>query len=77
MWFFKICAMIIACLMLKYRERMGDLIGDAEWMKYVGGVYNLVIIVSIFIFFWAIASLTGTEEIFFFPFYIIMGGAFE
>ena len=55
----------------------GDLIGDAEWMKYVGGVYNFVILISIFIFFWALASLTGTERIFFFPIYFVFGGAFE
>ncbi|MDA1292476.1 MAG: hypothetical protein O3A81_01720 [bacterium] len=77
MWFFKICAMIIAGLMLKYRERIGENLGEAEWMKYVGGVYNLIIIVSIFIFFWAIASLTGTEDIFFFPFYMLFGEAFQ
>lgn len=77
MWFFKICAMIIAVGMIKYRERIGDFLGEAEWMRYVGGVYNLVMIVAVFLFFWAIASLTGTQEIFFFPIYMLLGGAFQ
>lgn len=76
MWFLKLCAMGASILMIKYRERMGDLIGDAEWMRYVGGVYNLVVIVAVFIFFWAIASLTGTTHIFFSPLFWFLGGAF-
>jgi|TARA_Y100000310_G_scaffold175693_2_gene175811 hypothetical protein len=69
--------MILAVLMIKYRERIGDQIGTAEWMKYFGGVYNFIIILAFFTFFWAIASLTGTERIFFFPFYMLFGGAFQ
>lgn len=77
MWFLKLCAMGISILMIKYREQMGDMIGDAQWMRYVGGVYNLVIIIAVFLFFWAIASLTGTEKVFFFPLYYVLGGAFQ
>ena len=50
-------------LLIKYRERMGDMIGDAYWMRHVGGVYNLIIIFAVFIFFWSIAELTGTTDI--------------
>lgn len=53
--------------MMKYREAIGDMIGDADWMKFVGGPYNLVIIVALFIFFWGIAAITGTEEFFISP----------
>lgn len=77
MAFLKICAMILAVLMIKYRERIGDQLGDPYWTRYVGGIYNFVIIIAVFIFFWAVASLTGTEKIFFFPFYFILGGAFQ
>ena len=53
--------------LIKFRETIGDLIGEAEWMKRVGGVYNLVIIVAVLIFFWSIAELTGTTSILFGP----------
>lgn len=51
--------------LIKYRERAGDMLGEAEWMKKVGGIYNLLIIVGIVIFFWSVAELTGTTGILF------------
>lgn len=54
-------------LMLKYRESIGNIMGEADWMSKVGGVYNFVIILAIFIFFWSLATLTGTTEILFAP----------
>lgn len=53
--------------MLKYREYIGNFMGEAEWMNKVGGVYNVVIFAAIFIFFWSLASLTGTSDILFRP----------
>ena len=53
--------------LLKYREAIGNIMGEAEWMRKVGGVYNVVIIVAIFIFFWSLAELTGTTQILFSP----------
>ena len=69
--------MIVSILMIKFREQIGDSIGDAEWMHYVGGVYNFVIILAVIFFFWAVASLTGTTHIFFAPLYFLLGGAFH
>jgi hypothetical protein len=60
-----ILGIIGSFFLLKYREKAGDAIGDAEWMQKVGGVYNLMIFVSIFIFFWSISTLTGTTGFFF------------
>jgi hypothetical protein len=60
--------------MIKYRERIGEMFGEADWMVKVGGIYNLVIIVAIFIFFWSIASLTGTTGILFKPFLYLIPG---
>jgi heme/copper-type cytochrome/quinol oxidase subunit 2 len=77
MWFLKLCAMVVAGFMIKYRERIGDTVGNADWMKYVGGVYNLIVISAVFIFFWSIASLTGTTDIFFAPLFFLVGGAFQ
>lgn len=63
--------LIASFFILKFRERVGDMIGDADWMRYVGGPYNLVVIVALFIFFWSIAAITGTEDIFVRPFLLL------
>ncbi len=52
-------------VLIKYRESLGNMMGEAEWMRKVGGVYNVIIIVAILIFFWTIAEATGTTEIMF------------
>jgi hypothetical protein len=54
--------------LIRYRETIGDMLGEADWMSSVGGIYTIIVIVAIFIFFWSIAELTGTTEIFFTPF---------
>ena len=53
--------------LFKFRESIGNSIGDQKWMSYVGGPYNLVVIIGVLIAFWAVATLTGTEELFFKP----------
>jgi len=58
-------------LLLKYREQVGDAIGDPSWASKVGGIYNVVILCGILIFFWSIAYLTGTEQILFAPLFAI------
>jgi hypothetical protein len=58
-----ILGMVGAFFMLKYREPIGNMMGDAEWMNKVGGVYNVVIFLALFVFFWSIAVLTGTTDI--------------
>ena len=60
-----IIGIIAAFFLLKYRQRIGDEIGEADWMLKVGGVYNCIIILSIFIFFWSFTTLTGTADFFF------------
>ena len=72
--FLAICGIILAFFMLKYRERLGDMIGDAEWMSKLGGVYNFIIILSLIIFFWSIAELTNTTYLFFAPIRMIFPG---
>ena len=53
--------------MMYYREQVGNLLGEAEWMRKVGGVYNFVVILSILIFLWGLATITGTTSILFQP----------
>lgn len=67
MWFIQLCGIAVGALMIKYREKIGEQLGDQMWMRYVGGVYNFVVLLGILIFFWSIAALTGTLDIFFAP----------
>lgn len=50
-----------------YREALGDIIGEADWMRKVGGVYNVIVFAAILIFFWALADVTGTTSLLFSP----------
>lgn len=65
--FLSVLGILLALALLKYRESVGNMIGEADWMQKVGGVYNVIIILSLIIFFWSIAELTGTTDIFFAP----------
>lgn len=77
MWFLELCGIALGALMIKYRERVGESIGEASWMRYVGGVYNFVILMGIIIFFWSIAGLTNTTHIFLYPLVFLLGGNFR
>ena len=54
---------------------MGDTIGEADWMRKVGGVYNVIVIAAIFLFFWSLAVLTGTTNIFLKPLTFLIPGS--
>ncbi len=60
--------------MIKYREQIGDMMGEADWMRKVGGVYYVVVFVAILIFFWCLATLTGTTDILFKPVTMLFPG---
>jgi hypothetical protein len=53
--------------LIKYREQVGDMLGDPEWASKVGGIYNIVILLGAIGFFWSIAHMTGTEDVLFAP----------
>lgn len=72
--FFAIFGIVASFLLLKFRQQVGDMIGEADWMKKIGGVYNFIIILAIFIFFWSIAELTGTSHLLFAPLKMIIPG---
>ncbi len=65
--FLSICGIIASFLLLKYRERVGENLGEAEWMAKVGGIYGVVIIIAILLFFWSVAELTNTTDFLFAP----------
>jgi hypothetical protein len=60
--------------MLKYRETIGDLLGEAQWMSKIGGAYNLVVILAILLFFWSLAEMTNTTHLFFKPLLFLFPG---
>ena len=77
-YFLSIVGMIFAYFLLIYRERVGDAIGEADWMRRVGGIYYLVIVIALIIFFWSAAELTNTTSFLFgFLRYLIPGLAPE
>jgi hypothetical protein len=66
---------LLGFVLIKYRERVAEIIGEAQWMHKVGGVYNLILICSILIIFFSLAKMTGTTDIFLSPLlFIIPGG---
>ncbi len=69
--------MVGSFFLIRYREAIGDIMGQAEWMNKVGGVYNVIVIVAIFIFFWSLATLTGTTGILFAPLTFLIPGAHD
>jgi hypothetical protein len=64
-YFLSIVGFGLSFLLLKYRQKIGDEIGEADWMLKVGGVYNCIIILAVFIFFWSFTTITGTSDMFF------------
>ena len=66
-WLLIVVGLVGPFFLIKYRESIGDMIGEAEWMKKIGGVYNVILIIAIVIFFWTIAEMTGTTGILFSP----------
>ncbi|MBI3336854.1 hypothetical protein HYZ98_04815 [Candidatus Peregrinibacteria bacterium] len=71
--FFGLCGIVLSFFMLKYRERVGDTMGEADWMRSVGGVYMIVIVLAVLIFLWSLAAITNTMDILLFPVFLIPG----
>ena len=69
--FFGIVGILFGYAIIRYREAIGNALGDPDWAAKVGGIYNLLIIVGILIFFWSLAYMTGTLGILFAPLMMI------
>lgn len=65
--FLAIVGLVCSVLLIKYRERVAEMTGAGGWMDYLGGVYNVIILTAIFIFFFSVATLTGTVDYFLAP----------
>ncbi|MFH0851558.1 MAG: hypothetical protein V1876_02310 [Candidatus Peregrinibacteria bacterium] len=59
--------LICSILLIRYRERMAEMLGAGEWMDYLGGVYNVIILTAVLLFFFSVAALTGTLDFFLTP----------
>ena len=66
-YFLAFCGFFLAYFMIRYRESIGNSFGEFEWMKKVGGVYAIIVYIAIFIIFWGLATITGTEDVLFAP----------
>ncbi len=71
---FGLAGIIGSFFLMKYRQQAGDIIGEAEWMKKIGGVYNVIIIASLIMFFWSLAYMTGTLDYLFLPIRSVVPG---
>lgn len=72
---FSLLGIAFSYLIIKNRESLANIFGDAPWMRYVGGPFAFVVIIGILIFFWSITTLTGTDDIFLYPIiYVITFG---
>lgn len=62
-----IIGILIGYAIIRYREPIGEMVGEPEWATKIGGIYNVLILLGIFIFFWSIAAMTGTTDVLFSP----------
>jgi len=72
-----IFGIILSFFIIKYREYIGSSLGEMEWMRKVGGIYTIIVIIGILIFFWSLATLTGTGDILFAPILFFIGPMFR
>jgi len=69
-----ILTIVASFYLIRYRESVGDMFGEADWMRKVGGVHMIVVYVAAFFFFWALATITGTTNILFAPVLYLLPG---
>ena len=43
------------------------MLGQPDWAIKVGGIYNVLIFIGVFFFFWSLASMTNTTDLLFAP----------
>jgi len=63
-------AIVGSFVLVKYRVRIVGTTGKFAWCeKYLGdgGTYRFVVIFAIILFFWGVAKLTGTDDVFMSP----------
>ncbi len=69
-----ILGILFGAVLIKFREQVGDMFGQPSWADKVGGIYNVIVIIGILIFFWSISYMTNTQDIFFAPLFYFLPG---
>ena len=67
-----IIGILFGATLITYREAVGDMLGQPAWADKVGGIYNVVVIIGVLMFFWSIAYMTNTQDIFFAPLFYFL-----
>lgn len=62
-----IIGMICSYIMIRHRQALGDMMGEADWMRKIGGVYMVMVFLGVLVFFWSVAYMVNTLDIFFYP----------
>lgn len=57
----------LSLAMIKYRSKIADMVGSADWMMKLGGVYNVILLAAFAIFIFSVATVTGTTDVFLAP----------
>jgi hypothetical protein len=69
-----IVGMFLSVFLIVQREMIGDILGEPNWAKAIGGIYSVVVYLALIIFLWSLAELTGSTRVMFhFLTYIIAG----
>lgn len=58
---------VFAFILIRYREQIGDVFGDPDWLSAIGGIHYTIVYIAIFIIFWSIAVMTDTTHVLFKP----------
>ena len=66
-YLFPLLGIAFAFVLIKYREPIGDVFGDPEWVRTLGGIHYVIVYIAIFIIIWSVAELTGTTSVLFRP----------
>ncbi len=66
-FFLGLLGIAVSWIFIKYRQVIGDMIGDADWMQKIGGVYNIVVLAGVGLFFWSLLVMFNLTDVFLAP----------
>ncbi|HAI98108.1 TPA: hypothetical protein DCL30_01015 [Candidatus Peribacteria bacterium] len=61
-FFLGFIGILLSVGIIRYREAIGDTIGEAEWMRKIGGVYMVTIYFAICLFIYSFLSMFGLQD---------------
>ncbi|MFA7681807.1 MAG: hypothetical protein WCX61_02135 [Candidatus Peribacteraceae bacterium] len=57
--FLGLLGILLSWIIIRYREAIGNTLGEAAWMRSIGGIYYVIIFTAIFIFLWSLLMMFG------------------